>query len=181
MVDYKIYCMNIIRNFLLFLALIATCSNVTSSDEIGLNIEVADYGLVGGAGSKKEIYDKYQELKVVKQDSQVVNTTTDIPLVKDVRFGITVNINSIQDLGDVPISVIILVNHPEITLPSGEKRKNSYAKGKLTLKDGKYHGTFSYRLNMEYELIPGEWTMSVIYNKEEYAKTIFNVRDATNL
>jgi len=103
----------------------------------------------------------------------LVKKTTDIPLKKGVIFGIEWEA---QGLPDIPIKIAMRVKHPQTTKPDGtvstgfdEMLPFSPKKGRIK-KRGDYYG-----LSEDWEMLPGEWSLSMVYEGKVLCEEVFRV------
>jgi len=148
----------------------------TPSDVASVGATITDYGIY-----------EYQSERILKKDKNTtagytsrlekrnadytIKQTTDIPLIKGTVFGYRAKLTGLPD--DVGVSVQVRYEHPPIVGSNGKMSTGftltKYAKGSNGVFDAGVH----YRLSEDYELAPGKWTFSIIYDDRVLASKTF--------
>jgi hypothetical protein len=103
----------------------------------------------------------------------LVQATTSIPLKKGIVFGIEWEA---EGLPDIQIKIAMRVKHPHTTKPDGtvstgfdEMLSILPQKGRIERR-GDY-----YSLSEDWEMLPGEWTLSMVYEGRVLCEKVFHV------
>jgi hypothetical protein len=83
-------------------------------------------------------------------------------------------------LPDEPVVLDFETIHPEFTLPNGSKDSGRVVHGECETKGGVWESTMGYHFDEDFEMVEGDWVMSVYYNKTKLVSQIFHVRTAGN-
>ena len=104
---------------------------------------------------------------------RLVEKTTTIPLKKGIVFGFEWEA---QGLPDMPIKIAMRVKHPRTTKPDGtvstgfdEMLSFFPEKGRIERR-GDY-----YALSEDWEMLPGEWTLSMVFEGRVLCEKVFLV------
>ena len=104
----------------------------------------------------------------IKADLEIKKKTEEIPLKQGICFGI---LWAISGLKEKTIEVVYSVEHPEMTLENGEKSRLATERMTHQVADGIAGSIDGYILNHTYELVPGDWKVSIKYKDIEISKT----------
>jgi hypothetical protein len=104
----------------------------------------------------------------IKANIEFVSRADEIPLKQGIAFGI---VWAISGLKEKTIEVVYSVEHPEMTLENGEKSKMATERMTHEVIDGIAGSIDGYVLNHKYELIPGNWKVTIKYKDIEISKT----------
>ncbi len=103
----------------------------------------------------------------------LIEKTANIPLKKGITFGIEWEA---QGLPDIPIKIAMRVKHPQTTKPDGtistgfdEMLPFFPEKGRIE-KRGDY-----YSLTEDWEMLPGEWSLTMLYEGKVLCEKVFHV------
>ena len=130
------------------------------------------YGVVkqGSKYEHKESTAGYAEEGV---EVTLVEKTTNIPKKKGIIFGIEWEA---QGLPDMPIKIAMRVKHPQTTKPDGTVSTGFEEilpffpeKGEIK-KRGDY-----YRLSEDWEMLPGEWSLAMVYEGKVLCEKVFHI------
>jgi len=106
-------------------------------------------------------------------DVVLVRTTTEVPLEKGVTFGFEWGA---EGLPPGPVKITMRVKHPQTTKPDGkattgyDETFTVYPENGTIEKRGDY-----YILSEDWEMLPGEWTLSVIFEGKGLCEKKFRV------
>ena len=104
---------------------------------------------------------------------KLVETTTTIPLKKGIAFGFEWEA---EGLPNMPIKIAMRVKHPQTTKPDGtvstgfDEMLSLYPKKGRIERRGDY-----YALSEDWEMVPGEWTLSMVYEGRVLCEKVFHV------
>lgn len=102
-----------------------------------------------------------------------IKTTTDVPLIKGIVFGFEwESIGFTED----EVEIIYRITHPPIKKPNGQVSTGFDEKFPVVPTNGAIRTTDYYILSEDFELVEGDWTISVIYNNEVLATKTFKVK-----
>ncbi|MFA7554193.1 MAG: DUF3859 domain-containing protein [Spongiibacteraceae bacterium] len=109
--------------------------------------------------------------------TRFLHATHRIPLQKKTIFGFNYSISETSvDAEWVPVS--IKVTHPETADYLGNVSTGFTQLSAARLKaDGRYHNSALYIFSESYEMVPGDWTITVIYDNQISASQTFYVHD----
>jgi hypothetical protein len=156
----------------LFIALVLTPHAVASVPAFDERVtgHLIDYGIVRMTNQQQRYGVPGQPGRyAINSKVQFTETTDRIPLEKGIAFGIVWAISGLKEKRS--IEVLYSVKHPEITLENGKKSTRSSQKMKHPVIDGVAGSADGYVLNQDYELVPGDWTVSITYQDIEISKT----------
>jgi hypothetical protein len=106
-------------------------------------------------------------------DLVLVETTTEVPLKKGIAFGIEWEA---QGLPSIPIKITWRVKHPRTTKPDGTVSAGFDETLRVRPKEGKIGRRFDcYILSEDWEMLPGEWCLSVVYEGKVLCEKVFHV------
>jgi hypothetical protein len=84
--------------------------------------------------------------------------TTEIPAVQGVTFGIRYRI---EGSPGKPVTVEEIIRHPPMTRPDGTVLREERTKDQVSPADGVVDQKFLYLLREPYEVVPGDWSLTV--------------------
>jgi Domain of unknown function (DUF3859) len=99
--------------------------------------------------------------------------TNEVPLQLGIDFGFSWKASNLP----TPAVITYRVEHPAITRPDGMTMSRFEEDLEVETSDGKYQSIDCYTLNEKYELMPGTWTLSVLFRGTLLAKRRFYVHD----
>jgi len=103
-----------------------------------------------------------------------VKSTTEIPLKKGITFGIEWEAEGFPD--KMPIEIIWRVKHPRTTKPDGTVSAGFDETLRFRPKEGKIERSIDcYILTEDWEMLPGEWSLSVVYEGKVLCEKVFHV------
>jgi hypothetical protein len=141
-----------------------------------IRIQIENYGLYQLLGKNEQSFSPGSTAGY----GSVINTrfieqVKTITLKKNEVFGFKYSIND-TSTEDEWVPVVVHIKHPQTTNYLGQVSYGFSEKSAAKLKsDGRYHNGAFYIFTEEYEMIPGEWTVSVIYRNEFVVRKRFNV------
>ena len=83
-------------------------------------------------------------------------------LVKGVSFGFDFRIDGAP--ADRPLRLTHLITHPKMRKPDGTTLQRQSFDRDVTANQGAIVGSLWYTLREDFELVPGEWTLSVLHD-----------------
>lgn len=166
------------RHPIVILLLILTgCASLKTHNISG---EVKKYGIVETMVSGN-VYLEPNSLAGYAEDNvkmQIVKETTEIPLRQGIAFGFTWCAKGLPE-GDV--TFIYELAHPPAK--EGPKPGSTFFEEEFVIKksdNSEYCSIDAYSLSERWEMIPGEWTISIRFQNKLLATKIFNVIEDTN-
>jgi len=103
----------------------------------------------------------------------LISKTESIPLKKGVTFGIQWEA---QGLPEGPVKILIKVKHPRTTKPDGRISTSSDEIRSFVSEKGQIKNAGDYyQLSEDWEMLPGEWSISIVYEGKVLCKKVFNV------
>jgi hypothetical protein len=103
-------------------------------------------------------------------------STTDVPAVQGIAFGIRYRIENVRPGQTVVVEEII--RHPPIHKSDGTVISEEKTTDARTGDNGSIDRKFFYRLSQPYEVVAGDWSLSVVVNGIEAIDEHFSVRPA---
>ncbi|MFL6246078.1 MAG: DUF3859 domain-containing protein [Thermoanaerobaculia bacterium] len=100
--------------------------------------------------------------------------TTEVPATLGSAFGIRYRIENIPPGQEITVEEII--RHPPITKPTGEIVSEERTRDKVASQSGYIDQKFFYRLGLPYEVVPGDWSLTVAVNGSTAINQHFTVR-----
>jgi len=101
----------------------------------------------------------------------IVRETTSIPLQKDTGFGFTWKAKNLPPQAEV----VYLVEHPPITRPDGVTLDHFEEPLLMQSRGGEIESIDCYQLSEDYELVPGQWSLSIHYQGRQLIRQTFHV------
>ena len=104
---------------------------------------------------------------------RLVEKTTTIPLKKGITFGFEWEADGLPGM---PIKIAMRVKHPETTKPDGtvstgfDEMLSFYPEKGRIERRGDY-----YSISEDWEMLPGEWALSMIYEGRVLCEKVFHV------
>ncbi|WP_319239494.1 DUF3859 domain-containing protein [uncultured Propionivibrio sp.] len=103
---------------------------------------------------------------------KIVQETNTIPLQKNIGFGFAWRAKNIPPQA----KVIYLVEHPAITRPDGTTLEH-FEEPLLTQSEGgQIESIDCYMLSEDYELVPGQWSLSIYYQGVQLVRQTFHIQ-----
>lgn len=81
-------------------------------------------------------------------------------------------------LTGLPVGPVVLdfeTIHPEFTFSDGSKNSGRVLHGECEPKAGEWESTMGYHFDENFEMVEGDWVMSVYYNKKKLVTQTFHV------
>ena len=100
-------------------------------------------------------------------------TTTKVPMKKGATFGFLWQISGLPD--DQQVEIIYRYKHPPTSEPGGKRTEGYDRSIAIQAKDGKFDSFDGYELSEDYELVPGNWTLSILYKGKVMVSKTFQV------
>ncbi len=158
---------------LILLVQLTSCATLNGSREVvgqlknfGV-IEIQDYGVEFNNSDATAGYS--HELVKMK----IANRTEFIELKQDITFGIEWCLDGITE--DV-VDFALATRHPKTTDSSGKVKTSSIAYFTGESKKGRFCSIDAYSLSESWELVEGDWVLSIIYNDQEIVKKKFVIK-----
>lgn len=107
------------------------------------------------------------------QDIRLAKKTKIIPLTKGLIFGYKWRIQGLKD--DRPIEITYRMKHPPIVNLKGIRSEKSEVPMQIIPIGGAHEGIASYKLSEDYELVPGIWTLTILFGEQIIAEMSFQV------
>lgn len=148
-----------------------------SSPEFTPEIVITDYGVYRLIDKTERAYKAGTTAGYASViHAEHLKTTDDVQLTRDTVFGFNYEIIDATARTDW-ISVVIDVQHPDTVNYLGKRstgfRKLSAARLKS---DGRYHNSAFYIFSETYEMVPGEWVITVSYGTHVSVSKRFTVQ-----
>ena len=155
---------------LLLLFLISSCDYTYVR-----NIKITSYGLTDNKvidvidrpdlpAGKLDVYNDWNLLK----------KTNMIPAEKGVEFGIEYKVDAFSLQSDFDVEEIIIFPEGGITNPENKIHQEIDSEKALLTKNEK--GSFTYKMEYDWEVVPGNWVFQVRHKGVIYAQMVFNVK-----
>jgi hypothetical protein len=136
--------------------------------------KIIDYGIVRSEGEKEyNIPGTKGEKSIILEEPQISETTTKIPMKKGTRFGFKWQMLGVPT--DQPLEITYRYKHPPMVEPDGKKTESYDRPVTIQPENGKFESFDGYELSEDYELVPGNWTMSILYNDKVLVSKTFQV------
>jgi tetratricopeptide (TPR) repeat protein len=136
---------------------------------------IVNFGIfeVGKRGKKYEDKESTAGYAEEVGETTLLKKTTDIPLKKGIIFGI---VWEAQGLPNIPIKVAMRVKHPQTQKPDGTVSTGFDEMLPFFPKKGriKERGDY-YALSEDWEMLPGEWSLSIVYEGKVLCEKVFRV------
>jgi hypothetical protein len=103
----------------------------------------------------------------------LIEKTSNVPLKKGVTFGIEWEA---EGLPNIPLKIAMRVKHPPTTKPDGTVSTGFDELLPFVPENGRIEkrGDY-YNLTEDWELLPGEWTLSIVYEGKVLCSKVFHV------
>ncbi len=136
---------------------------------------IVSFGIfeVGKRGRKYEDKESTAGYAQEVGEATLVKKTTDIPLKKGIIFGI---VWKAQGLPSIPIKIAMRVKHPQTNKPDGTVSTGFDEMLPFFPQKGgiKERGDY-YALSEDWEMLPGEWSLSIVYESKVLCEKVFRV------
>jgi len=155
---------------LLLLFLISSCDYTYIR-----NIKITSYGITDN--KVIEVIDRPDSPagKVdVYNDWNLLKKTNMIPAEKGVEFGIEYKVDAFSLQSDIEVEEIIIFPEGGITNPKSKVSQKIDSEMTLLTKNEKE--SFSYKMEYDWEVVPGNWVFQVRHKGVIYAQMVFNVK-----
>ena len=139
-------------------------------------VRVVDYGIVRLVGPFERHADPNTAVGYTSSGpgrSTFEKATRDIPAVQGCAFGFRYRIEGAPDGQRVTVEEII--RHPPMRRPDGTMIREERTKEEWLAEDGAVDRKFLYRLSQPYEVVPGDWTLTVTVNGKTAVEQHFNL------
>ena len=100
---------------------------------------------------------------------------TNVDLVKGVSFGFDFRIDGAPT--DRPLRLTHLITHPKMKKPDGTTLEKQTFDRDVMGTGGTINGKLWYTLREDFELVPGDWTLSVLHDGSVLVEERFTVRE----
>lgn len=135
------------------------------SSDMPVSCEILKSGIVASTLVRSEPNSETTsgDLRFV-DDVRIVEETLRVPVRKDIKFGIQYRFSNLP-MGE---KVVQVISHPKMVKPDGSASTGS----RREKEPGPY---FSYILNHDYELVPGEWRFEYWYGGKKLCEQTFQL------
>jgi hypothetical protein len=135
---------------------------------------IVDYGIVQGKLELKyEIPGSGGENSIVLDEPKIAETTTKVPMKKGTKFGYKWQLVGL--ISDQPVEIIYRYKHPPMVGPDGKRTEGFDRSIEVQPENGKVESFDGYELSEDYELVPGNWTLSILYQGKVMVTKTFQV------
>ena len=130
------------------------------------------YGVIALSGCEgMGVADNYSIERKECDNSSVIKRTNTVYTMKGVNFGLEFlfKLDETKECQEMTYRLL----HPEMTLPSGEKRtkyKRSFPIGKCEEEEDYTWNVFSWSIEEDWENVKGKWTFSIDIDGKEIAE-----------
>ena len=107
----------------------------------------------------------------------ITRETEVVPLRKGIGFGLRWRATGIPE----QVDITEIFTHPSITRPDGKTLAGFEEPMKYKAIDGVVETTDCYMLSEDYELVAGDWTISIVYSGITLAKRSYRVERRSSL
>jgi hypothetical protein len=133
--------------------------------------------LKAGICVQKEVTRRYDQPQstagyATNGDLQIVQETVTVPLQKGIGFGFAWVAKNLPPNVDLTYRI----EHPVITRPDGITLDHFEELLPAQSKGGRIESIDCYSLSEDHELVPGNWTISILYQGRQLARRIFYVQ-----
>lgn len=104
------------------------------------------------------------------------SATTNVSLAKGTAFGFDFRIDGAPK--DRPVRLTHLITHPKMKKPDGTVLEKQGFERNVTTSNGTISGSLWYTLREDFELVPGEWSLSVLQGTTVLVEKKFRVSAA---
>ena len=155
---------------LLLLLFLSSCTTASRKEpEESVKGYLIDYGVIKPTSQQQRYAVPDQPGRfAINADLEIVKKSEEIPLKQGTAFGI---VWAISGLKEKTIEVVYSVEHPEIILENGEISRLGTERMTHQVVDGIAGSIDGYIFNHKYELVPGDWKVSIKYKGIEISKT----------
>lgn len=148
-----------------------------------LSLTVVAYGASGSDGviasglcEQRQITEKYAQPQsaagyATLGDLAITQATDTIPLRKGVAFGFTWRAEGLPKV----VRIKYVIEHPQITKPDGTKLTRFEESVERETQNGVLQTIDCYALSEDHELVPGLWSLAIVYDGSVLAKRTFKV------
>lgn len=175
----RVFCAVLICVFLDFSPLVAaigkSVGNTTANAPVGkISGKILDYGIVQSkAELKYEIPGSGGENGIIVDKPEIAQTTTKIPMKKGTKFGYQWQMTGF--LTDQPVEITYRYKHPPMAGSDGKRTQGFDRPITVEPENGKIESFDGYEFSEDYELVPGNWTLSIVYQGKVIVTKTFQV------
>ena len=144
-----------------------------------LSGHITKAGVYSLTDSEKKIPERGSVTGYVTEGGRTFQSaTTNVILAKGTSFGFDFRIDGAPT--DHPIRLTHLITHPKMKKPDGTVlEKQTFDRDVIGSSDGVISGRLWYTLREDFELLPGEWSLSVLHDTTVLVEKKFTVVQAT--
>ncbi len=131
-------------------------------------------GVYEPAGSGKKMSERGSVTGYVTEGGKVFQSaTTNVVLVKGTAFGFDFRIDEVPTGG--PVRLTHVITHPKMKKADGTVFEKQTFERDVTSDNGTISGSLWYTLREDFELVPGEWSLSVLQGTRVLVQKKFTV------
>ena len=136
--------------------------------------QITRFGIYVPQGSGKRILQPGSSTGYITEGGQTFQSAgTNVTLAKGISFGFDFQISGAPT--NEPIRLRHVISHPTMHTPDGKTLQKQEFVRDVMGNSGVISGTLWYTLREDYELLPGEWTLSVMNGPRVLAEKRFMV------
>jgi hypothetical protein len=135
---------------------------------------IQEYGIYKAVGASYSVDNSETVAGKSTVGKFVLTKTTDkVPLKKGISFGLKWSASGFLDTDK--IELVHILEHPRITKPNGISSRLSKESYMYKPVNGIISHTEGYTIGKSYEMVPGQYIFSVIYNNNVIIKKSFTI------
>jgi hypothetical protein len=147
------------------------CAAQTNTQLTGHITKVGVYTLTG---AENKITERGSVTGYVTEGGRTFQfAATNVALVKGTSFGFDFRIDGAS--ADHPVRLTHLITHPKMTKPDGTVLERQTFDRDVIPNEGAISGRLWYTLREDFELLPGDWTLSVLHGTSVLVEKKFTV------
>ncbi len=132
-----------------------------AGEEIPLSGHITKCGVYMYSYEGKKIAESSSATGYVTEGGRIfVSSSTNIALAKGIAFGFDLQIEGAPT--NQPLRLTHIIKHPKMRKPNGEIVDQQTFDRDVKSVNGVITGSLWYTLREDYELLPGEWTISIL-------------------
>jgi len=142
-----------------------------------ITAKITDYGIYTIIKKGRKLADADSTAGYSRRGAKVEPSIRahDIPLKKGITFGFRWEATGF--LWGVPTKMYHRIKHPPTQKPDGRITTGFEEPFTAMPRNGKVKGGYGYRLTEKWELLPGKWSIELIFDEKILAKQTFTIID----
>lgn len=160
---------------LAFTVLLVPAAHCARAPEAPLTAHFVDVGVAEPVGPQRRTPDASSATGFVTRGDTVFRShTTIVPATRGAAFGFSYRLDFVPK--DHPVRLTQVIRHPPLKKPDGPVIRHQISSQEVRSSDGHVEGKLWYILREDYEVVPGEWTVSLLQGRRVLLEQRFTVK-----